>query len=446
MTNVDLHALDGEPLTQFPPLYPVALRTVMILGVSSETAARLISMAAAAAIVVLTALLVRSCVRSPVLRAGVVVAAVVAPTLTMIDRMAWTEPLFTVVTLAVALVLVRHAHADGPPDDRTIAVLAVLTSIGFLVRYAGLGLVPGVAVALVLVARGRHAWVRPTITYLVASAVVPALWFTRNLVVSGTIGGPPLEARGSLLADVRRVLGAIGRSVVPLTSPSDGTAVVIGLVVAAAGTWAVVRVARRDDGRDIQAIAALVVCLVAHLLMSARLTWVAIGDRMLSPVVPLVLVLLAAVAERSRSAIPASSRRAAVGVAGAVAVLVVIGWTIDSGRATTEARRDGLGYTTDFWRSGRLVSDLTAIPPDVDIVTNDIGGVWYVTRRTPLIGVLASTASEKATARCNGGYYVWFNGRSRPTVDLTPAGSTVVVERPRWSVHRLSTENCDADG
>lgn len=448
-----LETFTGSPLTAFPPGYPVVVRIAMLPGLSWESASRTICILGAAVLVLTTAALARRVVHSPVLRAAVVAIAVVAPTLTRINRMAWTEPLFVIIVLALVAALIDIDRSGVAPTRRALLLLAALTSAAFLVRYAGLGLVPGVALSLAVIGRHRYAWRSGVVTYVAMCTIVPAVWFTRNLLVSGGIGGPPLPARNSLLTDIRTILEVTGRGVLPRLSPSDTASTVIGVIGAGVIIALVVVAGRRGRGREVLILASSSGFLLLHLLVAARTTWVEFGNRMLSPLLLPVVLIVAISLDRWMSPVTvddpvgggaACDRRRQVlgGVAAALAALLLAGWTLDTLDATRAAHRTGVGTADEFWRSPRLANDLATIPADAVVVSNSAGGVWNITGRRPVLSLFDTTRSMTREETCSGAYLVWFV-LDRDAPSWVPADATPLIERRSWSINLLSTAGCE---
>ena len=396
----------GEPLTQFPPGYPAVLRIVMLTGVSPLSAARLVGIVAAGLLVLVASVLARRTLDSPIARCAVIATAVVAPGLAQIHRMAWTEPLYSVVVLLVLVSLVDLEASGEPPTRTRLLGLAGLTSTAVLLRYAGVGLVPGIALALALLGRRRRPWAREVVVYVVAACVVPAVWFARNLAVSGDIGGPPLPPVESLFLDLRSLLETVGGGVLPVVDAGGWLSVVVGL------------------------------------LLSARLSWVAIGSRMLAPLV-VPTVLLAAIGVDRRGTIAADRRRSRrIRLAAtAVGVVVLAGWILDAVDTTAAAHRDGIGGRSEFWRRAALVADLASIPPDGVVVSNEPGPVWAVTGR-PAVGAIG-TRGEIVMEDCRDPVHLVWMLTARWAGTEPPVASEVIVDRPRWSISRLPAGACD---
>jgi hypothetical protein len=461
-----VESFTGAPLTQFPPGYPVVVRVAMLPGLSWQTAARTICILAAGGTVLATAAVARRVVQSPALRAAVVAIAVVAPTLSLVNRMAWTEPLFIIVVLTLAAVLIDIDRSGVAPTRRALVLLAALTSAAFLLRYAGLGLVPGVAVSLAVIGRRRHQWLGGVVAYVAMCTIVPAVWFARNLIVSGDMGGPPLPARGSLWSDLGILLETIGRSVLPRISPSETVSAMIGAVGAGVIVALTAVVVRRGQTRDAVILASLSGFLLLQLVVSARTTWVAIGNRMLSPLlIPVVLIVTTAIerwmqretvleriddraVEAAEGCVdtPADEidrrRRVVGGITGVLVVLLFTGWTIETLDAASAAHDRGIGTAGAFWRNPTLAKDLATIPPGAAVVSNDAGAIWNITGRFPVFALFDTETSMTPEDVCAGAYMVWFDLDPDAT-SWVPRDATPLIERKRWSINLLSTAGCD---
>lgn len=439
--NGGLETFTGEPLTQFPPGYPIVLRIVMLAGLSWQTSARVLCALTAAALVVAAAVLAGRAVASRGLQLAVVTTATIAPALTTINRMAWTEPLFSLVLVTIAIVVVGLASGDSASPERSIAALVALTGLAVLLRYAGLGLIPGVAVALAVTSSGRREPWRRVAAYTAGSCVVPAVLFTRNLAVSGDVGGPPLPARGSVFGDITTMLESLGAGVLPRSGPDSPLSFAVGALVVATLTLLVTAAWRRDSRRDLAALSAIGVAFAVHLLVSARLTWVSIGTRMLSPLVILLAVIVAAAIDRSRIRTARARRTANTAIAASLAI-VMVGWTLSSVDATVTAHERGAGGTASlFWRRPTLVSDLAAIPVDATVISNEGGSVWHVTGRRP-VGQSGQPAIVQGVATCREpAYYVWFRTQRWSGADGPRLGDTI-VDRRDWSVQQLPDGYC----
>ena len=185
-----LRQLTGHPMTVFPPGLPALIAIGVWCGVDAETAARIVCVATAAAIVVLGHLLLRqldlghrALWTATVLLAG-------SPVLLAVDRMAWSEPPFIACSLALLTILERSWRRGWfSVLDFSLAVLLCWASFAF--RYSGVVSIPASALTILLMLRKRlvHAAIVAS-SFAVAAASLPIAWMMRNHSIDGTYLGP----------------------------------------------------------------------------------------------------------------------------------------------------------------------------------------------------------------------------------------------------------------
>jgi hypothetical protein len=161
-----------EPLTQFPPLYPLCIALVSALGPESARAAWLLH----ALLVPTNVLLIAWCAsriaggtsrqRGQVASVAALAGAV-STIFATVHAMLWSEPLFTAMLLGTLALLARSVECwhDGQERlaMRALVAAGILAGMATMTRYAGLALVGASCLALVLlmpgdlVARARRA-------------------------------------------------------------------------------------------------------------------------------------------------------------------------------------------------------------------------------------------------------------------------------------------------
>lgn len=400
----------------------------MLFGFSSTGAARLVAAICAGLIVGLAWRLARRWAVPTHLAVLIAVLCATAPALSTDARWAWSEPPFIVVLLLIALRLDDTGRRGGSASRRDVIVLAALCGAGVLCRYAGIGLIPGVAVGLVLLDRSRNAReerspiVRVVIGFLALSAVVPGLLMVRNQLTTHHFGGPQFLPVGTVIDDLLQVAATLGNWFLPGLTLSLQRARAAGVLVALLLAVAAALVVRRrtDERRAftaVQIILPLVLSMSCWILLSARVTWVVIDARMLSPMLPL-LVLLFGVA-LSRSAQRPFHRLALAGAIAALGIVGVLG-VVETVDETTDAMRHGSGYASDVWDGFELIDVTRTIPPSADLYSNLPDAIWSATRRVPVMmspaarGVSREVMSQQidsfVDAVCAGETYLaWFD-------------------------------------
>ena len=167
---------DPQPTAQHPPLFPLALAALDLVGLDSLTAHRVVLCLSAAAGVVLIGLLGRR-VAGP--RAGLVAAAIAAvyPGFFMLAGVAMAESLY--VPLIALTLLLTYALIDRHSLPLA-AALGALIGLATLDRTEAVLLLPLLALAVALRLPGARERVRVVAVITVAALVVLAPWVGRN--------------------------------------------------------------------------------------------------------------------------------------------------------------------------------------------------------------------------------------------------------------------------
>ena len=167
---------DPQPTAQHPPLFPLVLAGLDLVGLDSLTAHRVVLCLSAAAGVVLIGLLGKR-VAGP--RAGLIGAAIAAvyPGFFMLAGVAMAESLY--VPLIALILLLTYELIDRPRLGMA-AILGGLIGLATLDRTEAVLLLPLLALAVALRLPGARERVRVVALITVAAVVVLAPWVGRN--------------------------------------------------------------------------------------------------------------------------------------------------------------------------------------------------------------------------------------------------------------------------
>ena len=395
----------------------------MLLGPSIDEAARIIAALSAGLIALFSwQLLRRNGLWVPLALAASGLIAV-APTLASISRMAWTEPPFTVVVLLMVLVLDTVRRRGTRIRGSEIAVLIVLTWLAVLLRVAGLGLIPGVAFVVLVVSLAVRPGLRAAALYTFGSLVIPLAWVARNLAVSGTYGGPQAEAIQSLMSNLYNVVRTIGQLMIPFSWVPSLVSALLGVALGfTLAIWVGMRfrqgIASPSGPAGLPLLLASVgVSFTVFVLLSARITHVSVNERMLSPVLPLLVILAAlALQEFGRS-----RRWQQPGLT--ISALLVGGLALMGAYTTAQLTRSasiaGIGYNNADWRASPLVASTAELPGSANIYSNRSDAIWAVIRRPGLRNpprargipdeIVREQLEEFVASACEETYLVWFD-------------------------------------
>src|SRR4051794_5094621 len=172
-------------LTQFPPLFPIAVAGVSAAtGSDVSTAARWLNAVCLGVVALLTCLVVGRATRST-RWAALAGALVVAPTFVYTASMAWSEPLMLALLSATLAALLVHLR-DG--SMRWLAAAVALAALSSMARFTGLAAVVSVTF-LVLVTSRRP---RRALAVAVVGLAPTVAWFARNTLAIGAPSEKPL--------------------------------------------------------------------------------------------------------------------------------------------------------------------------------------------------------------------------------------------------------------
>lgn len=393
----------GEPLTHFPPVFPVLLA----VGGRSLAWAALIGAAAAAVTAALLVGILAARVRLSAAIAGGALY-VLAQAVVRTEQTVWSEGPYVALSLAVIAVLGREPLRAG-----RAAGAGLLAGLGFLTRYAGAGLVATGLVMVVVAARGdRRITVRNGGAYLAASGGLGAMWVARNVAATGEPLGPHFRggAGDSLDTLVDLQVIALGRLLIDLDASGWATqpAGAVALVFLLGATMAVALQRRRnvvDVGMAAYALTSIVLPIVSRAIAGTH-----VEARIMFPaMIPLVYFLVVAADGRLRAP-----------VGRALATLVGAAW-VTAGLAAAWTAPDRLaGSAADpepF--SPQLYEHVAALADDSAVLTNNPWRVWWqtghdpvefaFTRPTPGNSHFPLSGAEIVSRACAGPTYLaWF--------------------------------------
>ncbi len=185
---------DPQPTAQHPPLFPLLLAALDLIGLDTLTAHRVVLCLSAAAGVVLIGLLGRR-VAGP--RAGLLAAAIAAvyPGFFMLAGVAMAESLYVPL---IALTLLLTYELIDRPRLGLAALLGALIGLATLDRTEAVLLLPLLALAVALRLPGARERVRVVAVMTVAALLVLAPWVGRNWDAFDRV--PLLSTNGGLTA------------------------------------------------------------------------------------------------------------------------------------------------------------------------------------------------------------------------------------------------------
>jgi len=427
-----------QPLTHFPPGFPVALAIPVRFGATALQSARLVQAVAAGVTIAafVLALWPLAGAWGAVLGA---LALAVAPAFVFVHLSVLSEPLFlALVTLALWSIVRR---------PRSALLHGVIAAAATMVRYAGLSV--AAAAALWALRDTSATWrdrLRRAAFALAPSVLAMAAWSLTRDRVRGRAG--PIR-KLALYGDWGPTWREGSRTVAHHLAPSlewepvPWLAAGATLVALVAMLWSTVRAsgevlpaADQDDPRWstqralLQAAGYLALAYVALVVASRAVAdpGIPFDFRLAVPLLPLAMAAVAVVAARSWRVI---SRPARV-----FGVLAFVGWISMAVRANwqqlTDAMADGGDFAASEWRDSPTLAWVRAQDPTRAIFTNWPCAIWFhLDRRVHSLPDSTDAATMRAFAarlRASRGAMVAWGHQSPETAltDFIVAGAGLV--------------------
>lgn len=446
----------GSASTIFPPGYSAVLSIGERLGLDPVDGARLVSVVAFVGTTLLGFVLLRRHVRSPAVVMGGTVVIGCSAVLLWVFQKAWSEHLFIVVVLL--LVLVAEDLVVRARSIRLLAAAAVLVWAGFYLRYAGIVLVPFMAVVVLVTAWpvGRRAALARTVGFLALSLSAPALWMIRNVQAGRGPMGVRRDAAATLPDNVERTVLTLSGWISFQGPTSVRVAALLGVLGLAVALAVLIRPARSQmarGARELWPLALFVVLYVVYLIGTASVAAFApIYTRYLIPVYVPLVVLGAWAFDRARGHL--GDRGSVVMAAGALAwIAASVFWF---GARALEARQNGAGgYASPEWRQSALMEDVKRWDQPIPLVSNDVAGIELLAGRHVAESVPRTFVGSNEPAgalpafvervRCAGHIaLVWFDRSGTRTRLYSPeelaehVTVTPIVEHPDGTIYDLT--------
>ncbi len=392
------HGVIPAPVTTFPPGYPMAVAALQGLGLGPASAAVAVSITSGGLTVGMIGLICRHLHMDAVTSRYVLfVFGANAGTLTY-SISVLSESLFTLLVTAALLAVLTSRKVDRSRATWTVASLGgVAVGAATWVRYAGLFLFAGIALALLVdlaVHRTRRAAytlmaVGLPATLLVAPLIARNILLVRTWQGGNTVAGPDGALRTLMKAALGLVRLAIGNGTTALAVAAQVTVAIVAIVV-------LTKLRHWPRRSDLNLVAGVLAVYIAAIVLASLNSPIDIGARLLFPAFPL-MVLAGGIVVRPRR--QGRSRRPRTVASTAVAMVGVCAYFI-SGCTSLDLRssRPHDGVTQKLaapLADGSNVIDWLAArnAPEAPVMATDSQATSYALRR-PVVGMAESRYSS----------------------------------------------------
>ena len=184
--------ISGHPFVHWPPLFPTLLAGMASIGIDPLNGARLFNAAIFGLIIFVTGHLLRTHLKSMTLVLIGTAFLLVSVIFLRVSIMAWSEPLFVLLTIAFFFYLSKFLKEQR---FKFLILIGILAGVACLQRYIGFTLIfTGIISIFFFTHSGaRHQTLKSASFFGFVSSIPLAIWLGRNYALTSTISGvrPP---------------------------------------------------------------------------------------------------------------------------------------------------------------------------------------------------------------------------------------------------------------
>ncbi|HTE18610.1 MAG TPA: hypothetical protein VK689_09550 [Armatimonadota bacterium] len=382
-----LRGYTGDPLTLWPPLYPLLLGLPRLAGVPPVSTSLVLSAACFGLVTLLAGVWIARYVRHFWLALLGQALVATSPSMVLVCRYAFSEPPLVVFTL-LFLMIACHRLERGTGGYGILGVLLCMAAA--TTKYVGVALPLTGALLLLLPVSSpfsRHGTLRQrgwrSGVFLFASVAPLGVWIVRNYLVSGTLAGARSENRYSVAEQLNALLQMLSQSLSPVPGVAKLGFVGMALVLAAAICVGVSSSKAKPPAARVLPPALFCAIYLLLFLVSVRSTNLdLIWKRHLAPLYPPLVYLVLLYADAALGAERLPSARVARWCLLVVALLHLPLWFRSLLRDTRQMAERGIGwYSTPQWRESPLVRHLAGSAPPGRLYSNYPDVVYLTTGR-----------------------------------------------------------------
>ena len=363
----------GEPLTLWPPLWPLLLAAGGLAGLDPRQFAGPLNAAVLGLTVLAAGAWMRRRLRSRLLAAWGCLAAALSLPLAWAASQALTDAAF--VLFAVLALVCADRFLDGGRRS-SLALAAGFAALACLTRYNGVAAVAAIALALLL-QRGAAPWEkeRRAAAFAIAALLPLGLWMARNALAAGRLTGHVRPVDYTLPEILGKIVEIVGEWAIvedKLGIPVAAGVALLALLAAAGGAAARARLRPNGPagGRFPHVFAVFVPAFAALyvLALMGGATWHGVQERHLAPLfLPLLFMAVFAADRtlaRAQGGWPAAAAAAGLALWIACAAFANL-------RETARAHAEGTGYyNLPRWTGSETLRYVRENPAETDVYSN----------------------------------------------------------------------------
>jgi 4-amino-4-deoxy-L-arabinose transferase-like glycosyltransferase len=387
-----------QPLSYYPPLFPLSLSALGILGVNLVSGARWLNALLFGLLVWLTGFTLAKSSRSPL--AGLLTAVILAVSPIAIPPFSWamSEPLANFLGfLGLALLL---EYFENSARRAWLYLSALACGLSIITRYASLPFLAAGALGLLAMGRGRFSRLfAQAAAYLGVGLVPPVVWEVWDYTHSSSLASRALEKGGAgLISNLSSFWQSLRLVFLGWFFPDSwlnsflhngllqSLLAIVGLAVLAGWTVLLLRcrISQSEPGsfRLVGLIVIFGVIYTVFILLTYLVIYptIDVSQRIMLPLHVALIWLLGGLALLSLRTAPRLPRNAVI--VAVVGALLLTGWYASrSVRIVQQNFSEGLGYFSTSWQASPTIRQVSQLPQNTLIVSNEPTAILFLTGR-----------------------------------------------------------------
>lgn len=409
---------DGSlaPMTHYPPLFPLTLAALSVIGLEATAAARLVNTLAFGANIIIIAWLTYRFTANRALALLAALLCLFSDVLIEVHVWALSEPLFILFSLTYLLSFIRYFQTQRAAWLITGAIAA---GLALLTRYIGVSLIAaGAAMLVFLPVAPKRRW-KDLLLFIAISLLPIALWALRNWFLIGGATDRAAQQHFITLKQLQRGLNTFLLWFLPGRLINDHEVIVtLVLILAGAAIAATLRRLKADapeapiDPTFYWVLGLQILCYLCVLVASKSFfdPVTPLNNRILSPLLPTLLILLLAFL----GAVWQRAKLRPLVVAALLAFFAFYAYrAID---LIPRLYQTGIGFSRKGWHNSQTLQAVRSLPQTA-IFSNSPAAIYMWTDR-PAYSI-ADQSLMRRQMQQNGAVLVIFNSVSLNLYDIT---------------------------
>jgi len=412
----------GEPFTYWPPMFPVLLAALSVVGIDELDGARHINTLAFGLIILTSGQLFLSLVKSKILALLGATSILLSFPLVSVSVMAWSEPLFILASILFLIYLPKYF---GRRDASLLVTISIIAALASIQRYAGLILVlTGLMMIVFVPGVALRQRIKQATVFGVLSIIPVALWLTRNYMLTSTLTGPRSPSNITVYQGMGFAHEIVTSWFTFYEIPFSAYLIYAGFAMLIAiaglsyhrvkfGIWSYYKLAQ---------VWSLIVFIVIYILVivisSANASINLRTDRMLAPVYVFIIGLILLGLEGVSKQLACLIKRGSLGafaVIGLFIGLMIYPCALTAKSVKDYVRNGAGGYATVEWqrsptlqwvREHKMTGKIYSNAPDALYILTGTTGNTTLSRTDDIKEFRQTTSPDK-------NYLVWFNDVDR---------------------------------